>query len=851
MPDTMHASTPDDWHQRAQHPVLSDPPVPMDRVRPKSTNADVETAKAVFRERISGPVVQAKCIRCHVRGGISEHTRLRFVGDSAIGHVTANYQQFGDFLDVEPDGAEIVLDKIAGRRGHGGGPQVPADSASHGHMRHFLSLLAAEGAGRGGDLFAGVSLKSSRKVLYQAAIMFAGRPPTRAEYASVSHGGDDQLRIAVRSLMSGRGFYDFVVRGANDRLLVHDRLILSSWFLVPHRNRAERLFLKNRKHGEWRPAAEYMMGVNYGVWMGPLELVAHVALNDLPYTEILTADYVMANPQTALAYGDKTVEFDDPTDVHEFRPTRIVDYYVGWGERTCDEDHLCTVDPLGTRIERHPHAGLLSARSALYRHPTTPTNRNRARARWALLHYLGVDAERLGNRTIDPAALLADEPHPTRNNPACNACHRVIDPVAGLFLRYEYDGEMRPNYRYSYWLYGQMEKAAWNAAMGAPGIDGRKAPDTPNDWLDGDVSEIDHLGWLAKEIVNDNRFAPAAVRFWWPAVMGTEVAQPAGDGQRIAALHQSATVSRLADGFRQGFGDDGKPYNLKDLLVEIVMTKWFRAQSVSTTDPVRLAALADAGAVRPLTPEELVAKTDALTGVAWSRIRKVVGPERDRPKSRLTRNYMGYYEMYGGSNARTASPRHRRFTLPMAQVAKRHAVKIATLAVLREFFFAPTSDRRLFTGIGLDETPGTDEGAAGIKAKIVELHDLFYGEHSAADVERSYSLLASVWSNDDGVGGGWPGWSSHPPHSAYPTPGGLWDYWNGSEDHRYFDGILDDADVLSEDHAKASYSELRWNRAALDAFMAGIKPDQEELRMAEAWSALVATMMMHYRYLHL
>ena len=46
------------------------------------------------------------------------------------------------------------------------------------------------------------------------------------------------------------------------------------------------------------------------------------------------------------------------------------------------------------------------------------------------------------------------------------------------------------------------------------------------------------------------------------------------EGQLLAANAQSAEVRRLAHGFRQGF-HGGSPYNMKDLLVEMVLSKWF------------------------------------------------------------------------------------------------------------------------------------------------------------------------------------------------------------------------------------------------------------------------------------
>ena len=58
--------------------------------------------------------------------------------------------------------------------------------------------------------------------------------------------------------------------------------------------------------------------MQHGFRRAPLELIAHVVESDLPYTEILTADYIMANPMAAAAYGAST-RFDNPEDEHEFK----------------------------------------------------------------------------------------------------------------------------------------------------------------------------------------------------------------------------------------------------------------------------------------------------------------------------------------------------------------------------------------------------------------------------------------------------------------------------------------------------------------------------------------------------
>ena len=133
----------------------------------------------------------------------------------------------------------------------------------------------------------------------------------------------------------------------------------------------------------------------------------------------------------------------------------------------------------------------------------------------------------------------------------------------------------------------------WYRDMRSPGFGGEQALNPDNS-----------VQWLAQKIVADDRFAEAAVKFWWPAIMGREVAEPPEEeedadfeGLLLAAAAQGAEVERLARGFRRGFAGRA-PYNLKDLLGEIVLSKWFRADWVDNANPILHIALRDAGARR-------------------------------------------------------------------------------------------------------------------------------------------------------------------------------------------------------------------------------------------------------------
>ena len=947
-----------------------------------------ETAEEVFRDHISEPVVQAKCVNCHVAGGLSGNTRLVFVRSSDTpDHEALNLRTFEALLDQIEDegGGTYILNKIQGVA-HGGGRQVPLGSAHFANMERFLGLLG-EPVTRvrltPETLFDTVVLASDRKTLRRAALIFAGRIPADEEYESVESGKESDLRATIRGLMTGPQFHEFLLRASNDRLLTdrqdHNVLFRLNGFLVDYTNENYRRALAAAAGGAFlRDYSDWQEAVQYGAWRAPLELIAHVVENDLPYTEILTADYIMANPWTAAAYG-KPVQFDDPGDVHEFRPSEITDYYrkgpgyEGEFDPVVDAQRVFNPGPLHTD---YPHAGILNTHAFLKRYPSTATNRNRARSRWTYYHFLGLDVEKSASRTTDPVA-LADTNNPTMHNPACTVCHSVLDPVAGAFQNYGDTGwykdqwggmdsldqdykegsvealaiqaeswaeretlvwpvslaagvetlkvlfannfwdnharesgrayldrltvvdaqggvivshefedlEVPVNHRgqpcgkvednpatgnndhFLFWEddrdcafyidieipsdgFYDVEVVAWSDGyderygndgfarlsvsaneyqvgdtwyrdMRTPGFNGRQAPNPDNS-----------VQWLARQIVADPRFAEATIKFWWPALMGQEVTRPPeaeGDadfeGQLLAANAQGAEVTRLADAFRDGF-HGGLAYNLKDLLVEMVLSTWFRAAAVTDTDPVRRMALHGAGAKRLLTPEELARKTAAITGVQWGR-RIPIYPDEGRWPSALTRDYR---LLYGGIDSDGVTERGRDLTSVMAGVAKRHAVAVSCPVVIREFYLLPDTERRLFAGIDQNTT-----GADAIKGKLVELHDKLLGVQvtpDSPDVEAAYRLFVKVMERGRASGRDW------------------FEFWhcNWSHDLTFFDGLADDVVVLHENEDGWQWYGLDWDR--IEDFTEDIDFSDPHAA-AQAWKVVLTYLMMDYRYLYL
>ncbi len=868
---------------------------------PQRGAGPVETAEEVFRTLISGPILQTKCINCHVEGGVSGNTRLVFVTDADADHMATNLSVFEAFLAEVEDGADLILNKVQGVS-HGGGIQLASGTEEFLSMERFLGLLEGEEVGSvaitPANLFDGVKMASRRNILWRAAIIFAGRIPTDQEYQSIIGASADEFRAAIRNLMQGPEFHEFLTRGANDRLLTDRRLtdVLmgdGEGFYVELTNRLYRLWQAASASGEYGEYHTWRSGVNYGAGRAPVELIAHVVESDRPYTEILTADYVMANPPAAEAYGAVT-EFENPQNVHEFRPSEIARYY-----RSDDSKVVESVDGMPARIvdagnlaTDYPHAGVLNTHAFLNRYPTTATNRNRARSRWTYYHFLGLDVEKSAPRTTDPEA-LADTKNPTMNNPACTVCHAVLDPIAGAFQNYGDDGYYRDQWggvdsldghykegagslqkievegdayqtrqtieqtvwlepgsrlsirhyqnngcgdagdescgrdlriddfhirdlqgrivdriewseldesceydgaynegsgseddHYQWWGWSCYEIPVelavadayvleisvwadqsgdevtwfelgaslyqygdtWYRAMRSPGFDGELVPDA------------DHsLQWLAERVVTDQRFAEATVKFWWPAIMGREIAGPPEDesdadfaGKLLGSAAQHAEVLRLARGFRRGFG--AGPHNLKDLLVEMVMSPWFRAAGQSDGDAVRAVALRDAGARRLLTPEELAAKTAALTGFQLGRSARPQAVPHQQRRGLLT-SESGYRLLYGGIDSEGITDRAREMTPIMASVVQSHALESSCPIVLREFYLLPDERRQLFEGIDWGVSPVSEFGdtfeiAAGSRSEMETLS--VQGALRTGEVTVSLAYLNDFWDEELG-----------------------------------------------------------------------------------------------------
>ncbi len=652
-------------------------------------------AAMTFDAEVEDSIVQTRCIACHVEGGLARSSALLFQRTNTASSLN-NFGALSAYIDAK--GSELFLAKIAGEQGHVGGVQLAKDSSGYASFQKLIAELtdSAEATSyvfsstsdspspRQASFLSEVTLEPREATLRRAALLLQGRLPTDAERKAVV--SDATLRTALRKLMQGAAFREFVVTGVNDRLLIEGSstpldINFNNWFKIY--NQKVEYALNDQETEE--NALWHQMGE--ATRRASSELVAYVIELDKPYSEILTADYMMMNPfVNEWLEGTAVFSSSDGNDV--YKPSQVKGYYYNTEFRkTVDRvNSNSSYELIGSPVESYPHSGLLTDFGFLSRYPTTATNRNRARARWALYHFLGIDVEKSSQRPTDEAA-LADRNNPTMNNPNCTVCHALLDPVAGAFQNWDDFNRYRGNgydaldnfYKWpedgsrSPYQFGDL----WYRDMREPGLFDKRI-----------TNNEETLNSLAELIVAEPAFLTASAKFWWPSVFGKLMLdRPAVESDQGYAGKYAAYQAQQ-EALKDFASALATRMSAKDMLVEMIMSPWFSAESVTSYAFDEAQYEAQFGNKQLLTPEQLERKTRALTGVSWR--------SQMRPSGEIASGYEAVNVLLGGIDSEAVTTRATELTPTMTSILMTHATESACPAVVRQFA-KPIDERTLFS----------------------------------------------------------------------------------------------------------------------------------------------------------
>jgi hypothetical protein len=434
--------------------------------------------------------------------------------------------------------------------------------------------------------------------------------------------------------------------------------------------------------------------------------VEYIVRNDHPFTEIVTADYVMLSAYTARGYGvfeEVKARFKNVDDPFEYIPVKLKALKGRNKQQDQDSD-----------TGFYPHAGLLSTFQYLCRYPTTETNRNRLRARMYYQHFLGVDVLELAARVTDAAAVTAKYKVPTMEASECVVCHKTLDPVASLFQdywRFAAEG-----------IYGK-RKGGWFEDMFQAGFEGEDMPPEER-WR--------ALQWLGEQTAKDPRFATAMVEHACYILTGRKALLPSKglddplfDAKQRAYFTQRKQIEDVAARFAQN------GFNFKSALKDWIVSDLYRTDGLASAaaTPERQAELDDIGIVRMLAPEQVERKLAAVFGKPWGKLNGQLAM------------------LYGGIDSKEVTERAADPSGAMGAIQRIMSNDVACREVALDFSRAP-AERRLFPRVEPDVLPGVSaEADAKIRGTIAHLHELVLGRDDAGDsrdVARTFQLFSDI-----------------------------------------------------------------------------------------------------------
>jgi len=295
----------------------------------------------------------------------------------------------------------------------------------------------------------------------------------------------------------------------------------------------------------------------------PIKLVERIVRDDLPWSEIVTADYTMANPVLARAYN---LEYPSGQ--------------TGW--------------EMAHYKDGREHAGILTMSTTWLRYPSMGGNANRSRANAVsrmllcddyLNRPLVLNRAAVDQLTISPEDAIA-------TNVSCQSCHSTLDPIASHFFGFFiYDDQ---EFTENPLVYRPEREEAWREFSNrAPG------------WYGTPTANIREMAAL---IAEDQRFSDCAVQTVvesfnqrtfldedWEELMAHQDAFEA-EGLRIRPLVRSVVTSPA---YMAGSVDDeilaervstvrmASPAQLTAIVEDITGYRWEFGGQDLLTDPNR------------------------------------------------------------------------------------------------------------------------------------------------------------------------------------------------------------------------------------------------------------------------
>ena len=699
----------------------------------RDTPATADPALVNFATNVWLPVLKDDCLSCHIPGGYAPQQGSTFVLQPS--HIST---YLVDNMRNVAAVRSIILNRTVGTN-HGGGTRFAVNSNQYAALATYVGSSDSSAAVANPDidnaLIAQVTMLSPAATWRKASLQLLGRLPTSGELATISQGGDGALAAALDAGLHEAPFYDWLGTIYNDQWLIE------KWMPYNQSGEAE----LNQYFYPWEDY-QYSLpclppggptnqtGRSLGLSLEPEQLAAYLVRHDLPFTGLVDANYIMMNPFSARSlletkidpgFNNITCENSNASGDPQLNPMTWVSPVPFTNALDQTDFQPGTVPAMG------PISGVLTSPIMLQRYPTTPTNRNRARARVFYKFFLDTDILTLGTRTPTGLTTLSDPQTPTQTNLGCLPCHSLVDPVASSFQNYP-DNAWRP----------PIQAEPWPTNMAAAGFEGKP--------LTADPSQ--GVAWLGQQIAADPRFVRATVRTVFTGLFGMAPAEEpmVGDPQYAAHLAAFVALNQMLEAAGAAFVADN--YNFKTIVKFLIASPYYRMVGIpGGLSDAQQAQLVNFGTARRRGPEDLNRVTWALLGEKWvSRVTQQLV---------LSPGTRGGGIIMGGIDSSVDVTREAHSNALINKESLEMGRELGLYAVVHDLARLPTA-RLLFPCVDANSpcisastTPESALGIQQIHDNIRHLHLTVLGEDldpADPEIEFTYQVFLQSW--NDSVG---------------------------------------------------------------------------------------------------
>ncbi len=316
------------------------------------------------------------------------------------------------------------------------------------------------------------------QLLARLSLDLRGRRPTEDEIAAVE-ADETKLDDFVENYLQDPGFGEQVF----------------SWYADVYKTRADKFIVGVDGDGTFMDQG-YKARFTHAVGDEPLRILQRVADDGLPWTEVVTADWTMANDALLSAW-----------------PLEALEEGEGWRK--------------ARYTDSRPGAGVLTTNGLWWRYTSTAENVNRSRAE-AVARLTVCDARFDQPVEFSSVASSLDELQDrAQTDPGCVSCHVVLDPIGSYFFGF---WRMHPeSYSEAAWYYPNRE-LYWQDITGIdPG------------WYGAPGGDLYDLG---DQIAGDSRFVDCAVKQGYQFLFGE--APTALDTDRLTGFREAFIQGDLA-----------------------------------------------------------------------------------------------------------------------------------------------------------------------------------------------------------------------------------------------------------------------------------------------------------------